>query len=105
MMRVIAASFLAIALLAAPEKTQKKPKKAPESALTGCVDQRGEQYVLTSEKDMTAVSQLRGKAFSDDNFARYVGRKVTVEGNTSNGVFEVTKITQVAESCSAKGFE
>ena len=32
-------------------------------------------YVLKSKKNMKEVTALKGKGFSEDNFARYVGSK------------------------------
>jgi hypothetical protein len=74
--------------------------KAAQQQITGCLDQRAEAYVLKSEKDMTAVTTLKGKAFSDDNFARYVGHTVTVSGTMDGDLFWVTKIVNVADTCS-----
>ena len=90
--------------LAGPDgKRSKDPAtkpKATQQQITGCLDQRSENYVLKSEKDMTAVTTLKGKAFSDDNFARYVGHTVTVSGTKDGDLFWVTKIVNVADTCS-----
>lgn len=54
------------------EKHQKKPATASEntqSSLTGCLDQRGERYILASEADMSKVTALKAKGMSDDNLA------------------------------------
>ena len=100
-MKTLTAVILALTLSAAPDTTPKKsPPKTTQSALTGCLDQRGERYVLTSETDMATITQLKGKGFSDDNFARYIGRKVTVHGSTNGDVFEVVKVTKRADTCS-----
>ena len=93
----------AVALTAAPDKKPAKPaKSSPQASMTGCLDQRGESYVLGDEKDMSKKTTLKAKGFSDDNFARYVGHKVLVRGTSSGDVFEVVKIEDVAESCSSK---
>ena len=89
--------------LAGPDgKRNKDPTtkpKATQQQITGCLDQRGEAYVLKSEKDMTAVTTLKAKAFSDDNFARYVGHTVSVSGAKDGDSFWVTKIVNVANTC------
>ena len=72
--------------------------------MTGCLDQQGETYVLRGLDQARRVATLRGKAFSDDNFARYVGHKVTVYGNvTKDGdttVVHVTKVDDGGPGCS-----
>lgn len=84
---------------AGPDPKQKaSPTKSQK--ITGCLDQRGEGYVLKSEKDMKDVTKLKGKAFSDDSFARYVGHKVTVSGDRDGELLLVTKIVNVADTCS-----
>lgn len=102
-MKTLLAVVIAVALSAAPDKSSKKPgppSQTTEITLTGCVDQRGERYVLKSATDMTVVTRLKGKGFSDDNFARYIGQKVTVSGSSREGLMEVTKITKLADTCS-----
>jgi hypothetical protein len=93
----------AVGLAGPDSKPTKGPAAKPRAAqqqITGCLDQRGEAYVLKSEKDMTAVTTVRGKVFSDDNFARYVGHTVTVSGTKDGDLFWVTKIVNVADTCS-----
>ena len=74
-------------------------------SVTGCLDQQGEAYVLRDLKDAAKVAVLRGKAFKDDNFAKYVGHKVTVHGDvTKEGettIVHVTKIEDQGAGCSA----
>ena len=95
---------LASLLCANPEeKRQNKPITASEktqSSITGCLDQRGERYILASEADMSKVTVLKGKGMPDDNFARYIGHKVTVRGAQNRDIFEVTKIENISDTCS-----
>lgn len=79
-------------------RERKEARKATEP-MTGCVDQRGETYRLMPEGRATGGTVLRGRAFSDDNFARYVGHKVSVEGSLEGDTLHVTKITKIAETC------
>ena len=103
-MRLIIIAVLVSTLAAAPEK--KPSKKAAnqtsksEAALTGCLDQQGERYVVSSETDMKKLTVLSAKSFSNDNFARYVGHKVTVHGGHNGESFEVVSIEDIAETCS-----
>jgi hypothetical protein len=103
-MRAILMVILSAAMIwAAPEtKRGKHPTPRSEDAkqeITGCLDQRGERYVLKSKEDMKEVTALKGKAFSDDNFARYVGHTVTVYGSKDRDVFQVMKVVNVADTC------
>jgi len=98
--------LLAVVLSVGAADSRKKNRKGPEQPktenLTGCLDQRGESYYLAGQA-MQQEARLRGKAFSDDNFARYVGHKVTVQGtvdrSSGTDVFDVVKIDDVSESC------
>jgi hypothetical protein len=93
---------------AAKKSTPKTTQKArlASTSLTGCLDQQGETYVLRELATAGAVSTLKGKAFSDDNFARYVGHKVTVHGTVQKegetSVVQVNKVDDAGPGCSAK---
>jgi hypothetical protein len=103
-MRLIIMVVMISTLAAAPEKkpSKKTANQAPksEAALTGCLDQQGERYVVSSETDMKKLFVLSAKSFSNDNFARYIGHKVTVHGRHDGESFEVVRIEDVAETCS-----
>jgi hypothetical protein len=77
------------------------PKK---DSLTGCVDQRGNDFVLAGDKELHQIAVLHYVGMSDDNFAREVGHKVTVEGTLSKDgdvpVMRVTKLKTISETCS-----
>jgi hypothetical protein len=83
-----------------------EPAASRQTSITGCLDQRGEEYVIRSTDDMARVTAVKGKGFSNDNFARYIGQQVRVQGAASKGAasndstFEVTKIDKVADTCS-----
>ncbi len=111
MHRLLLAFFIAISLTgSAPEtqskKTKDQVKKSASTSLTGCLDQQGETYVLRELGTAGAVSTLKGKGFSDDNFARYVGHKVTVHGTVDKQdqrpVFYVTKVDDAGVGCSGR---
>jgi hypothetical protein len=104
MRHLLATLSLGVALLASgadsrSPKPQRQTRPPASATMTGCVDQRGETYVLTAEGAMDKSATLRGRAFSDDNFARYVGHKVKVTGDSKDGVFHVDRIDKVAETC------
>ena len=91
---------------AADTTTNRKssPTRSPVTeAMTGCLDQRGEAYYIAGP-DLKAEAKLKGKSFSDDNFAQYIGHLVTVTGSVdrSSGdkpVVSVVKIENVKDSC------
>ncbi len=94
--------YLAVCLilLSTPGVAQ-APKK---DTLTGCVDQRGNDFVLAGDKELHQIAVLHYVGMSDDNFAREVGHKVTVEGTLSKEgdtpVMRVTKLKTISETCS-----
>jgi hypothetical protein len=119
MRRLFLALVIAVPVAwSAPETQTKKPKAqakksasksdgdkaAAPASLTGCLDQRGETYVLRELGTAGTVSTLKGKVFSDDNFARYVGHKVTVHGTLQKqgqtSVMLVTKVDDAGPGCS-----
>jgi hypothetical protein len=106
-LRTLLAIMLCLPMVwSAQEKNAPKAKKssAATEAITGCVDQSGEKYILRSLSGAATVATLRGKAFSDDNFARYVGHKVTVHGarqkEGESVVVHVTRIDDAGAGCS-----
>ena len=91
---------LLLTLAFADPRSASKTKPIKETSLTGCLDQRQETYVLTSGADMSTLTTLKGKSFSDDNFARYVGQKVKVSGSVEANTMQVRRIDKVADTCS-----
>lgn len=97
---LVIGTLLGFAVLAAPEDKKAKPGK--NVVLTGCLDERGEKYVLAEDTELKKITELRGKGFSDDNFARFVGHRVRVHGSPGEAVFHVTRIEDLAAGCSPK---
>ena len=101
---LMAAAVACLALCAQQAEQEKRAPEAKTTSITGCVDQRGERYVLSGMRQMKTIAVLRGKGFSDDNFARYVGHTITVEaeqqreGDTT--VLLVSKIEDGGVGCS-----
>ncbi len=92
-----------------PAKSSKPAKPAKKTAAnrvtwTGCLDQRGENYVLAGDKELQTEAVLHGDGFSDDNFARHLGHKVTISGTLARDgnpvTIRVTKVTDIADECS-----
>jgi hypothetical protein len=83
-------------------KVAERSRSAVEK-ITGCLDQQGETYLLRELTEAGKVTTLHGKGFSDDNFARYVGHKVTVHGTAAKygetTIFQVTKVEDSGPGC------
>jgi hypothetical protein len=86
----------------APGKT-KPPRAEKTHSFTGCIDQKGENYVLTGDRELHTIAILHGDGFNDDNFARDMGHKVIVEGSLAGDAdpktIRVKKVTKVSDSC------
>jgi hypothetical protein len=95
--------FLAVCVQAQTGETRKPGKES----LTGCVDERDGQYVLTNDTNLQTVARLQPEAgTADDNFARHVGHKVTVRGKLSREddtppVMTVQSVAPVSDTCAA----
>ncbi len=78
--------------------------RAAKTSMTGCVDERDGEYVLTSDTDLRPTARLRPAAGSpEDNFARHMGEKVTVTGRLSEvkplAVLTVESLKTVSRTC------
>ena len=81
-----------------------KPRPAAKASLTGCVDERDGQYVLTNDTNLQPTARLQPAAGSpEDNFARHMGHKVTVRGVLSKAetlpVMTVESVATVSQTC------
>jgi hypothetical protein len=81
-----------------------KAKTAAKASLTGCVDERDGQYVLTNDTNLQPTARLQPAAGSpEDNFARFMGQKVTVRGTLSSEqplpVMTVENLKPVSQTC------
>lgn len=101
----IALVFLSAGL--AEKKPRAKSKPAPvehNSTFTGCIDQKGENYVLTGDVELRTIAVLHGDGFDDDNFAREMGHKVKIEGTLTGDAdpktIRVKRVTKISDSCS-----
>jgi hypothetical protein len=86
------------------QKKKAKPARVEKtSSFTGCIDQKGESYVLTGDRELHTIAILHGDGFDDDNFAREMGHKVTLEGTLEGDAdpktIRVKKVTKISDSC------
>jgi hypothetical protein len=72
-LRAVLLVWVAAVLTAADQKDS-------PATLTGVIDQKGTEFVLSAEDDMRTRAVLRARGFSPDNFARFVGERVEVRG-------------------------
>lgn len=94
-------------LVSAPRQSKQREKapkqEANPASLTGCVDEQNGLYVLTDDREMKPIANLRADGFPQEGFAKHVGHKVTVRGTSSPGdprpTFKVRSITTVSETC------
>src|ERR1035441_4908482 len=87
---------------AAPQPGKARP--AGPGSLTGCVDERDGEYVLTNDTNLQPTAHLKPAAGSpEDNFARHVGHKVKLRGVLSKAeplpIMTVESVETVSETC------
>jgi hypothetical protein len=95
--------MFAVCVAAAPPQSG-KTRPAAKASLTGCVDERDGQYVLTNDTNLQPTARLQPAAGSpEDNFARHMGQKVTVRGVLSKQdplpIMTVETIETVSQTC------
>jgi hypothetical protein len=107
-MNWISSLLLALALVLPANARQKQPESPegpPLQALTGCLDQSGEEFVLRDNQNLVILAILEPDGFAKNNFAKHVGNTVTVRGRQSSNEqpprFKVRLIQQLAEGCAA----
>jgi len=95
--------MLAVCVVAAPLQPG-KIRKAGKSSLTGCVDEREGEYVLTNNTNLQPTARLLPASGSpDDNFARHMGHTVKVRGVLSKQdplpIITVEGVETVSQTC------
>jgi hypothetical protein len=103
MRNVLVLLMLAVSVAAAPPQSG-KARPAAKASRTGCVDERNGQYVLTNDTNLQPTARLQPAAGSpEDNFARYMGQKVTVRGVLSKAdplpIMTVESVKTVSQTC------
>jgi hypothetical protein len=100
----LALLMFAGSLAAVPPQAGQTERPAAKASLTGCVDERDGQYLLTNDTDLQPKARLQPAAGSaEDNFAKHMGHKVTVRGKVSKEtplpVMTVESIEKISEEC------
>ena len=93
-------AFCLAAVAAQPDKS----RPAARTSVTGCVDERDGDYVLTTDTDLRPTARLKPAAGSpEDNFARHMGHRVTVKGALEKAdplpIITVSSIQTLSETC------
>jgi hypothetical protein len=102
-MRLALIVLLALGTVAVPaaQKDQKGAEGKQQQStttLTGVIDQKGSEFVLSGEQAMKTTAVLRAKGFTDDNFARFVGNRVQVRGElTTEGDRQILTVRSLAD--------
>jgi len=100
--------FIALLLFAAPAAAAAAQTaelhRTAKTSLTGCIDERNGQYVLTNDTDLQPIARLKPAAGSaEDNFAQHMGQKVTVGGLLSKAeplpTMTVQSVKRVSATC------
>lgn len=103
-MRWMTIFLLAAGLPLAAQAPKKKAARPKAETLTGCVDQKQGKYVLTDDGMLKTLALIEWVDQNQENFARYVGHKVSVTGQRSGQadppLFKVASLKDIAETCS-----
>jgi len=86
--------------------TSGQPNSGKVESLTGCLDEQpGPQYILREEKELGLLALLEPVGFPAEDFAKYVGQKVSVTGSRSSKdgspLMKVRSIKRLADTCGA----
>lgn len=102
-MLVPAALHSAQATASQKKGSASKKKAAPQTTLSGCIDQQEGHYVLIDDRTMNPVADLDADGFPTEGFAKYMGHKVTLRGTSNPGstrpAFKVRSVETISESC------
>src|SRR5207245_976588 len=81
------AAFCAVPAPASQKKESdsKKKQTAPQSSLSGCIDQQEGHYLLIDDRTLSPVADLEAVGFPTEGFAKYMGQKVTIRGTSITG--------------------
>jgi hypothetical protein len=72
--------LLLFAPLAEPAAKKKKITKPQTQTIAGCVDEKSSDFVLRTDDMLKELAALEPVGFEKQNFARFVGHKVSVSG-------------------------
>lgn len=97
--------FLVIVFSATVSAGSESPaKRKPKlSSMTGCVDEKPGRYVLVEDTNLKELVELEPVNFDKENFAKYLGHKVTVRGqmglDADHAVMKVHSIQNISDTC------
>jgi len=97
-------TLLVLAPLAQP--ADKGKKAANTQAVTGCLDEKADAYVIRSGDMLKELATLEPVGFEKQLFARFVGHKVTISGELDTStepptlrVKSYANIKDIADMC------
>ena len=86
-----------------PQAQNRQGKTTAQSSLTGCVDENNGRYILVDDREMKPIAELEAVGFPNEGFAKHLGHKVTVRGDSSpdhnKPLFRVHRIETVSDTC------
>jgi hypothetical protein len=101
--KLLLLSLICALPFAAAQKRGEKKRATPAQSLTGCVDQKEANFILRDPQSVRQMAELHGDGFSDDNFAKHLGHRVTVTGTLNSEanppVMKVREIKMISEIC------
>src|SRR5260370_35578090 len=83
--------LLALAPSAQPAPQQKGKKAASATAITACLDEKADYYVLRGDDMLKEVATLQPVGFEKQIFARYVGHKVSITADLNSATQPPTR--------------
>ena len=107
-MRILLGLLVLAMGVAMAQSQPAKPRSSAKATLTGCVDERDGEYVLTNDTDLQPTARLKPAAGSpEDNFARHVGQKVKLKGVLAKEdplpIVTVENIELISQTCAPSG--
>jgi hypothetical protein len=88
-----------------PEKKGSKGRESQSAtrSLTGCIDEQDGGYVLVDDRNVQRIAVLEPGAFPKEGFAKYLGHKVTVRGESTSqnnqAAIRVRAIVNISDTC------
>jgi Protein of unknown function (DUF5818) len=100
--------LLLVFLALTPRSASGQSNSNKTESMTGCLDEQpGPQYVLRDEKELGLIALLEPVGFPAEDFAKYVGQRVSVTGTRSSKdgtpLMKVRSIKKLAETCGGSG--
>ena len=98
-MKIVLAVLLTVATGFADHhnsKEGKEEKASQASVVVGILDQDDEEFIVGKDKGLTEQVSLRAEGFTPDNFAKFVGQRVHVQGKFGmHGTRKIITVTNL----------